>query len=213
MARQTWVQSQIESYKRLQKWYLMLPCLTLSIIRYGSKVKWINPGKRVAPFLTPWCSSYRQRSFRVAIDYGRKLYFFIYSTIDNPKALFSLSTTPRCRGGCFFFPWIAPFYPWSLSYNTECYGKKLQEPFFKSLVWLDLKIKLRSTGILANTLPTRLLNMYIYILYRCIQVITLKIKICRHCNVIMSSSLSYRAGSTDIPDPLSQLLPIVHRPR
>ena len=26
-------------------------------------------------------------------------------------------------------------------------------------------------------------------------------------------SLSYRAGSTDIPDPISPLLPIVHRPR
>ena len=30
---------------------------------------------------------------------------------------------------------------------------------------------------------------------------------------ILSSSSSYRAGSTDIPDPLSPLLPIVHRPR
>ena len=28
-----------------------------------------------------------------------------------------------------------------------------------------------------------------------------------------SSSSSYRAGSTDIPDPFSPLLPIVHRPR
>ena len=28
-----------------------------------------------------------------------------------------------------------------------------------------------------------------------------------------TSSSSYRAGSTDIPDPLSPLLPIVHRPR
>ena len=27
------------------------------------------------------------------------------------------------------------------------------------------------------------------------------------------SSSSYRAGSTDIPDPLLPLLPIVHRPR
>ena len=27
------------------------------------------------------------------------------------------------------------------------------------------------------------------------------------------SSSSYRAGSTDIPDPLSPLLPIVNRPR
>ena len=39
MARETWVQSQVESYQRLKKWYLMPPCLTLSIIRYGSRVK------------------------------------------------------------------------------------------------------------------------------------------------------------------------------
>ena len=32
-------------------------------------------------------------------------------------------------------------------------------------------------------------------------------------NLKGSSSSSYRAGSTDIPDPLSPLLPIVHRPR
>ena len=37
--RETWVQSQVESYQRLKKWYLMPPCLTLSIIRYGSRVK------------------------------------------------------------------------------------------------------------------------------------------------------------------------------
>ena len=30
---------------------------------------------------------------------------------------------------------------------------------------------------------------------------------------LMSSSSSYRAGSTDIPDPLSPFLPIVHRLR
>ena len=39
MARETWVQSQVESYQRLKKWYLMPPCLTLSIIRCGSRVK------------------------------------------------------------------------------------------------------------------------------------------------------------------------------
>ena len=31
--------------------------------------------------------------------------------------------------------------------------------------------------------------------------------------IMSSSSSSYRAGRTDIPDPLSPLLPIVHRPR
>ena len=50
---ETRVQYQVESYQRLKKWYLMLPCLTLSIIRYGSRVKWSNPGKGVAPFPTP----------------------------------------------------------------------------------------------------------------------------------------------------------------
>ena len=75
MARETWVQSQVESYQRLKKWYLMPPCLTLSIIRYGSRVKWSNPEKKVAPFLTPWCSSYRKGSLRVTLDYGRQLYF------------------------------------------------------------------------------------------------------------------------------------------
>ena len=45
--------------------------------------------------------------------------------------------------------------------------------------------------------------MYIHIcVYRCIYIY-----------VYISSSSSYRAGSTDITDPLSPLLPIVHRPR
>ena len=41
----------------------------------------------------------------------------------DPKAPFSIATTPRCRGGCYSFPWIAPLYPWSLPYNAEwCNG-------------------------------------------------------------------------------------------
>ena len=37
------------------------------------------------------------------------------------------------------------------------------------------------------------------------------LSIYRSLSIYISSS--YRAGSTDIPDPLSPLLPIVHRPR
>ena len=59
---------------KTQKWYLMPPCLTLSITRYGSRVKWSNPGKGVIPCPTPWCSSYRKGSLRVTLDYGRQLY-------------------------------------------------------------------------------------------------------------------------------------------
>ena len=46
---ETGVQSQVESYQRLTKWYLIPPCLTNDIIRYVSRVKWSNPGKGVAP--------------------------------------------------------------------------------------------------------------------------------------------------------------------
>ena len=51
MALETWIQSQVESYQR-----------------QGSKIKWINPGKEVAPFPKPWCSSYRKGSFRISLD-------------------------------------------------------------------------------------------------------------------------------------------------
>ena len=39
--------------KTQKKWYLIPPCLTLSIVRYGSRVKCSNPGKGVAPSPTP----------------------------------------------------------------------------------------------------------------------------------------------------------------
>ena len=60
----------------------MSPCLTLSIIRWGSRVKWSNPGKGVAPSPIPRCSSYRKGPLRVTLDYGCQLYYihtYIYS--------------------------------------------------------------------------------------------------------------------------------------
>ena len=45
----------------------MLLCLTLSIIRYVSRVNWNNPGKGVTPCPTPWCSSYRRIWILVAV--------------------------------------------------------------------------------------------------------------------------------------------------
>ena len=34
----------------------------------------------------------------------------------EPKASFSIATTPRCKGGSYSFPRIVPLYP----YNAEC---------------------------------------------------------------------------------------------
>ena len=63
MAQEIWVQSKVESYERLKKWYLMLACLTLSILRYLSRVKWSNPVKVLEPYPTPRCSRYRKGCF------------------------------------------------------------------------------------------------------------------------------------------------------
>ena len=43
---------------KILKWYLIHPCLTLSNIRYVSRIKWSNPGKEIAPSPTPRCSNY-----------------------------------------------------------------------------------------------------------------------------------------------------------
>ena len=65
MVWETKVQSQVDSYQRLKKkWYLMPPCLSLSIIRYVSRVKWSNPRNGVAPSPTSQCSSY----WKVTLD-------------------------------------------------------------------------------------------------------------------------------------------------
>ena len=63
---ETGVQSQVESYQRLKKWYLIPTYLSFRIIRYVSRVKWSNPGMGVVPSPTPWCSSYWKGSLQVA---------------------------------------------------------------------------------------------------------------------------------------------------
>ena len=75
---ETWFQSQVMSYQRLYKWYLILPCLILSNIKYASRVKWSNSGKGVAPSPTPWCCSYLKGNLSVTLDYGRQLYFITH---------------------------------------------------------------------------------------------------------------------------------------
>ena len=73
---------------KILKWYL-IPCITLSKIRYVSRVKWSNLGKGVKPSPTSRYSSYWKGSIPIAPDYGRQLYFtlyiyiYIYAWFDN----------------------------------------------------------------------------------------------------------------------------------
>ena len=71
------------------------PCLILSNIKYVSGIKWSNPGKGVAPYPTPWCSSYRKGSLLVALDYNHQLYLlYLHNCIcctpyimDSPSSI------------------------------------------------------------------------------------------------------------------------------
>ena len=111
MARETRVHSQVESYQRLKKWYLVLPCLTLSIIRLGSRVKWSNPGKGVASCPTPWCSSYWKGTLQVTLDYGRQIYLprQPLSRVTQRQGGHSIVTILRYREGATPFPGLLHF--------------------------------------------------------------------------------------------------------
>ena len=56
---------------KTQTWYLIPPILTLSNIKYVSRIKYINLGKGIAPSSTPRCCSDGKGSLRVTLDYGR----------------------------------------------------------------------------------------------------------------------------------------------
>ena len=46
---------------------------------------------------------------------------FLATIVDgDPKALFSIATTSRSRGGRHSFPWITPLYPWYVPYIAQC---------------------------------------------------------------------------------------------
>ena len=69
--------------KTQKKWYLMPPCLTLNLIRQGSRVKWSNPGIGVAPSPILRCGGYWNGSLRITLDYGRQLYYIIVENLEK----------------------------------------------------------------------------------------------------------------------------------
>ena len=83
MVQETGVQYQVESYQRLKNWYLKLPCLTLSIIKYGLRVKRSNPGKGLAPFPTLQCSSYWKGAFGSPSTKVANFTYYFYSHLLN----------------------------------------------------------------------------------------------------------------------------------
>ena len=79
MIRETWVQSQVVSYQRLLKWYLIPPCLTLSNRRwtyrgYGGAIR----GKKERPPLHLSVVAIEKGAFWSPSSCGHQLYFYYH---------------------------------------------------------------------------------------------------------------------------------------
>ena len=68
---------------KTQKMDLMPPCLTLNIIRYGSRVKWSNPGKGVAPYPTPCVVAIEKGAFGSPSTKVANFTFYTQTPDDN----------------------------------------------------------------------------------------------------------------------------------
>ena len=73
---------QVESYQRRKKMIHYASLLNTQHYKVRLKGKWSSPEKRVAPFPTPRCSSYRKGRLWVTLFYGRQLYLlFIWYNV------------------------------------------------------------------------------------------------------------------------------------
>ena len=57
VARETWIQYVIESYQKLEKWYMTMPCLTQHY-KLWIKGKVEQSRECCSALLTPQCTSY-----------------------------------------------------------------------------------------------------------------------------------------------------------
>ena len=70
-----------------------------------------------------WTSFFSSKMFSKFLWFSKHFSSWLYSItsskVGNAKVPFSITSTPRCRGGRYCFPWIAQLYPWSVPYNAE----------------------------------------------------------------------------------------------
>ena len=71
-------------------------------------------------FLKVSCKTQKNRDKNIRADIKSKEVNLVTLVEGNPKAPFSIVTTPRCRKGRYSIPRIAPIHPWSSPYNAEC---------------------------------------------------------------------------------------------
>ena len=86
-------------------------------------------------------------------------YVLLTAVNDDPKAPFSVTTTPKCRGKCHTFPWITPLTLdlYLIMLSVKQGGIKYHFFIFNMT---QPGIDLRSSGPLANSLTVMPMSLY-----------------------------------------------------
>ena len=95
------------------------------------------------------------------------LYIYIYIKLVNivdQKASFSIATTPRCRGGRYSFPRIAPLLPLICTLYCWVLSKEVSSTIFKVFGMTRPGIEPKSPSPLVNTQTIRPMSQLIIII-------------------------------------------------
>ena len=132
MAWETWVQSPVESYQRLKKWYWIPLCLTLSIIRCILRVKWSNPGKGVVAI--------EKRAYRLPSGTVTNLTFLLIFIKFFCHKLYALHYGESCehvQEWCHFKVHVISWHFWAF-FVRQIYTTKLCQLWINSRADWDL---------------------------------------------------------------------------
>ena len=134
----------------------MLLDTSLFNTQYVSRIKWSNPGKRVAPSATLWCSSYWKGSLQVTLNYGCQLYLYISINIFQKyfiilSIIFKLNGNSQQTALSRIWNWITN----PNSFNVDHYICGTH--FSPGLIWIQSWHSLRQAiilGLKSSDCPT-----------------------------------------------------------
>ena len=104
----------------LKKFFFFFPHfsnLTLVLSGIAWYTTWFQVRENMAEADSKFYNFRKTAKFKSVWNY---FWFEVSCKVGDQKAPFSIATTPRCRGECYSFPWIAPLYPWYVPYIAEC---------------------------------------------------------------------------------------------
>ena len=127
-------------------------------VRIKGKVEQSREG--VAPFPTPWCSSYRKGSLRVTLDYGRQLYLlflYVYIYIARETMIQSQVESNQKLKKWYLMP---PCLSLSITMYTSRVEQSRERSSAHSYTSVLYLLKRDPSGRSQVRLPTLLFNIY-----------------------------------------------------